>query len=63
MTGGGVYCEGELAAARLRMTLEQRVSLAERERLRRQEGEEQFEGRLLALALVGIAYVLVVLLS
>jgi hypothetical protein len=61
--GGGVDCEAELAAARLRMTLEQDVSLAERERLRRQEGEEQFEGRLLALALVGVAYALVVLLG
>lgn len=62
MIGGGVDCEAELAAARLRMKLEQdTTSLAERERLRRQEGEEQFEGRLLALAVVGVAYVLLVL--
>jgi len=51
-----------VAAARLRLCLEHDgLPLAERERLRRQEGEGQFEGRLLALALVGIAYVLVVL--
>lgn len=62
MTGGGVDCEAELAVARLRLRLEHDgIPLAERERLRRQEGEEQFEGRLLALALAGIAYVLVVL--
>jgi hypothetical protein len=61
MTGGGVDCEGELAAARLRMKLEQdATSLAEIERLRRDEGREQFEGRLLALAVVGVAYALVV---
>lgn len=63
MTGGGVDCEAELAAARLRMRLEREIPLAERERLRRVEGEEQFEGRLLVLALAGIAYVLMVLLS
>ena len=62
MTGGGVDCEGELAAARLRMKLEQdATSLAEIERLRRDEGREQFEGRLLALAVVGVAYVLLTL--
>ena len=63
MTGGGVDCEGELAAARLRMRLEQEGTLAEIERLRREEGEEQFEGRLLALAVVGILYALVALFS
>ena len=62
MTGGGVDCEGELAAARLRMKLEQdATSLAEIERLRRDEGREQFEGRLLALAVVGVVYVLLTL--
>jgi hypothetical protein len=61
MTGGGVDCEGELAAARLRMKLEQGASLAESQRLRRDEGREQFEGRLLALAVVGVAYVLLTL--
>src|SRR3546814_20841637 len=63
MIGGGADCEAELAAARLRMTLEQNMSLAERERLRRREGEEQFEGRLLALAVVGLLYAPVVLLG
>jgi hypothetical protein len=44
------------------MKLEQdATSLAEIERLRRDEGREQFEGRLLALAVVGVAYALVVL--
>ena len=62
MTGGGIDYEGELAAARLRMQLERdATSLAEIERLRRDEGREQFEGRLLALAVVGVAYVLVAL--
>jgi hypothetical protein len=61
MTGGGVDCEGELAAARLRMKLEQDATLAESQRLRRDEGREQFEGRLLALAVVGVAYVLLTL--
>ena len=62
MTGGGVDYEGELAAGRLRMKLEQdSASLAEIERLRRDEGREQFEGRLLALAVVGVAYALVTL--
>jgi hypothetical protein len=61
MTGGGVDCEGELAAARLRMKLEQDASLAESQRLRREEGREQFEGRLLALAVVGVVYVLLTL--
>src|SRR3546814_15568977 len=61
MIGGGADCEAELAAARLRMTLEQNVSLAERERPRRREAEEPFQGRLLALAPVGLAYLLLVL--
>lgn len=64
MIGGGVDCEAELAVARLRLGLgPPGETLAERERLRREEGEEQFEGRLLALALVGILYALVVLLG
>jgi len=59
MVGGGIDYEGELAAARLRMKLEQEAgSLAEGQRLRREEGREQFNGRLLALAAVGILYVL-----
>lgn len=58
MTGGGIDCEGELAAARLRMRLEQEATLAEAQRLRREEGREQFEGRLLVLAVAGIVYVM-----
>lgn len=59
MIGGGVDYEGELAAARLRMAREQQAgSLAEIERLRREEGRETFDGRLLALAVVGVLYVL-----
>jgi len=59
MVGGGIDYEGELAAARLRMKLEQDAgSLAESQRLRREEGREQFEGRLLVLAVVGVIYVL-----
>ena len=62
MVGGGIDYEGELAAARLRMKLEQEAgSLAEGQRLRREEAAEQFEGRLLALAAVGVAYVLLTL--
>ncbi|MGF1628398.1 MAG: hypothetical protein ACFCUT_02905 [Kiloniellaceae bacterium] len=61
---GGVDFEGELAAARLRMKLEQEAgSLAESQRLRREEGREQFEGRLLVLAVVGVIYVVVELLA
>lgn len=54
---GGVDYEGELAAARLRLA-HRPDTAAEAERRRREEGEEQFDGRLLALALVGVAYVL-----
>jgi hypothetical protein len=62
MIGGGVDCEGELAAARLRMKIEQEAAtLVEGQRLRLKEGREQFEGRLLALAVVGVLYVLVAL--
>jgi hypothetical protein len=57
---GGVDYEGELAAARLRLA-HGAGTAAEEERSRREEGEEQFEGRLLALALVGVAYVLLAL--
>lgn len=62
MIGGGVDYEGELAAARLRMKIEQEAgTLVEGQRLRLEEGREQFEGRLLALAVVGVLYVLVAL--
>jgi hypothetical protein len=62
MIGGGVDYEGELAAARLRMANErQATSLAEVERQRREEGRETFDGRLLALAVVGVLYVLLAL--
>lgn len=56
---GGLDYEGELAAARLRMKLESDApTLAESERLRREEGEEQFRGRLWALTVVAVIYVL-----
>lgn len=59
---GGIDHEGDLAAARLRMKLEQDAgSLAESERLRREEGEEQFRGRLWALTVVAVIYVLYLL--
>ena len=64
MVGGGIDYEGELAAARLRMKLEQDAgSLAESQRLRREEAREQLEGRLLVLAAVGIFYMLLDLFS
>lgn len=58
MSGGGTESEGEWAAARLRMRLEQGMAPSEIDRLRREEGRETFDGRLLALAVVGIVYVL-----
>jgi len=58
MSGGGTESEGEWAAARLRMRLEQGMTPREIDRLRREEGRETFDGRLLALAVAGIAYVL-----
>ncbi|MGD1877534.1 MAG: hypothetical protein ACFB13_08555 [Kiloniellaceae bacterium] len=59
---GGVDYEGELAAARLRMRTEQNAaSLAESQRLRREEADEQLYGRLLVLALVAVLYLLVLL--
>lgn len=64
---GGVDHEAELAAWRLRLQQDRDVpdrndgERAARRRLIRQEGEEQFEGRLLALAVVGVVYVLVAL--
>jgi len=59
MVGGGIDYEAELAVARLRMKLEAEAgSLAENQRLRREEAREQLEGRLLALAIVGVLYVL-----
>ena len=64
MMVGGIDHEGEWAAARLRMKLEQEValtSLAESERLRREEGEEQFRGRLWALTVMAVIYVLYLL--
>lgn len=64
MMVGGLDYEGELAASRLRMKLEQDAavtSLAESERLRREEGEEQFRGRLWALTVMAVIYVLYLL--
>jgi hypothetical protein len=58
MSGGGTESEGEWAAARLRMRLEQGMTPREIDRLRREEGRENFDGRLLALAVVGAVYVL-----
>ncbi|MEO3429144.1 hypothetical protein AAFN88_09825 [Pelagibius sp. CAU 1746] len=59
---GGIDHEGELAVARIRMKLEQNAgSLAESERLRREEGEEQFRGRLWALTVTAVIYVLYLL--
>jgi hypothetical protein len=58
VSGGGTESEGEWAAARLRMRLEQGMTPAEIDRLRREEGRETFDGRLLALAVVAIVYVL-----
>ncbi|MEQ9606790.1 MAG: hypothetical protein RLN99_03895 [Kiloniellaceae bacterium] len=61
MVGGTDY-EGELAAARLRMRIEQQAaSPAECHRLRLAEGREQLTGRVLVLALAAIVYGLVVL--
>ena len=61
MVGGTDY-EGELAAARLRMRIEQQAaSPAERHRLRLAEGREQLVGRVLVLALAAVVYGLVVL--
>lgn len=59
---GGTDHEGDLAAARLRMKLEQDAgSLAESQRRRREEAAEQFRGRLWALTVVGVCYVLFLL--
>lgn len=55
---GGVDSEAELAAARLRMQAEQQItSQRERDRLRREEGEEQYLGRLLVLTVAAVLYV------
>jgi len=63
MVGGTDY-EGELAAARLRMRLEQQAaSPVELQRLRLAEGREQLTGRVLVLALAAVVYGLVVLLG
>ena len=59
---GGIDHEGDLAAARLRIRVEQGAgSLRESQRLRREEAEEQFSGRLWALTVVGLLYVLYLL--
>ena len=59
---GGIEHEGELAAARLRRQMEQEAgSLRESQRLRREEAEEQMHGRLWALTVVGVIYVLYLL--
>lgn len=55
---GGTGAEGEWAAARLRMRLEQEIGPAAAQRLREEEGRETFEARLAVLAIVGIVYVL-----
>ncbi len=61
MVGGGLDYEGEMAAARLRMKLEQEAgSLAETQRLRREEAKEQLLGRLAVLALAAVFFVLLV---
>lgn len=54
---GGIDYEAELAAARLRMRLEQEAgSLAEAQRLRREEAREQMLGRLAVLILIAVIY-------
>lgn len=59
---GGIDHEGDLAAAKLRMKLEQGAgSLQETQRLRREEAEEQLRGRLWALTVVAVCYVLFLL--
>ena len=60
MVGGSDY-EGELAAARLRFTLEQSLPPAEAQRLREAEARETLVGRLLVLALAAAVYGLVLL--
>jgi len=55
---GGIDSEAELAAARLRILAEQQcTSQTERDRLRREEGEEQHLGRLLVLTVAALIYV------
>ncbi|GAB4234310.1 MAG: hypothetical protein Tsb0032_39850 [Kiloniellaceae bacterium] len=59
---GGIDHEGDLAAAKLRIRVEQNAgSLAESQRLRREEAEEQFNGRLWALTIVALIYALILL--
>jgi len=59
---GGLDYEGELAAARLRMKLEQAAgSIAESQRLRREEAREQLLGRAAALAVVVVILVALLL--
>ena len=58
MMVGGIDHEGDLAAAKLRIRVEQGAgSLRESQRLRREEADEQFTGRLWALTVVGLLYV------
>ncbi len=60
MMVGGIDHEGDLAAAKLRIRVEQGAgSLRESQRLRREEADEQFTGRLWALTVVGLIYVAV----
>ena len=64
MVGGGLDYEGEMAAAKLRMKLEQEAgSLAETQRLRREEAKEQLLGRLAVLILVAVILAAVYLLD
>ncbi len=57
MVGGGLDYEGEMAAAKLRMKLEQESgSLAEAQRLRREEAKEQLLGRLAVLVLFAVIF-------
>lgn len=57
MMVGGIDHEGDLAATKLRIRVEQGAgSLRESQRLRREEADEQFTGRLWALTVVGLLY-------
>jgi len=57
MVGGGLDYEGEMAAAKLRMKLEQESgSLAEAQRLRREEAKEQLLGRFAVLVLFAVIF-------
>ena len=59
MMVGGIDHEGDLAAAKLRIRVEQNAgSLAESQRLRREEAAEQLRGRLWVLTVVAVIYAL-----